>query len=160
MQGADIPGPLCPASAPMPMRYAPPMTNEMNRGVIEQFRATGGNIVEGRFAGSKLLLLTTKGAKTGATRVNPMMYYQDGDAYVVFASHRSAPTNPDWYHNLVAHPEVNVEAGGDSFTATAKVAQGEERQRIWDDAARQFPFLTEHQAATRRQIPVVVLAKR
>ena len=134
-------------------------TNEMNRGVIANFRANGGQVTEGRFSGSKLLLLTTKGAKTGATRVNPMMYFMDGDRYVVFASHRGAATNPDWYHNLAANPDVTVEVGTESFETHAHVASGEERQRIWDDALKLHPFLADHQAMTKREIPVIILAR-
>jgi deazaflavin-dependent oxidoreductase (nitroreductase family) len=134
--------------------------NEMNRGVIEQFRANGGRVVEGRFAGTNLLLLTTTGAKSGATRVNPLMYYKDGGRPVVFASKRGGPHHPDWYHNVVAHPDVTIELGSDKFQARAVVADGDDRRRIWEDAARAHPFLNEHQANTKRQIPVIVLERR
>jgi deazaflavin-dependent oxidoreductase (nitroreductase family) len=133
--------------------------SEMNRQVIEQFRSNGGAIIEGRFAGSKLLLLTTRGAKTGQTRINPMMYFLSGQRHVVFASHRGAATNPDWYHNLAAHPDVTVEVGRESFAAKAVITSGEERERIWQDALRLHPFLADHQALTHRQIPVVILER-
>jgi deazaflavin-dependent oxidoreductase (nitroreductase family) len=138
---------------------AQPDINEINRDVIAQFRANHGQVLTGRFAGSKLLLLTTKGAKTGATRVNPMMYVQDGDRYVVFASKRGAPTNPDWYHNLVAHPDVTVEIGDESFATRAVVAAGAERQRLWDGSVRLHPFLAGLQAGTKRQLPLIILAR-
>jgi deazaflavin-dependent oxidoreductase (nitroreductase family) len=134
--------------------------NAMNRGVIQQFRANGGKIVEGRFAGSNLLLLTTRGARTGEVRVNPLMYYKDGDRHVVFASKRGAPTNPDWYHNLLADPDVLVEVGDATFEARAVVTAGDERRRIWEDAARVHPVLTSLQANTTRQLPVIVLEWR
>jgi deazaflavin-dependent oxidoreductase (nitroreductase family) len=134
--------------------------NAMNRQVIEQFRASGGKVVEGRFSGANLLLLTTQGARTGATRVNPLMYYRDGERPVIFASRRGGPHNPAWYHNLVANPDVTVEIGSEKYGARALVASGEERRRIWDDAARAHPFLNEHQANTRRQIPVIVLERK
>ncbi len=139
------------------MNERPDMT-ATNRDVIEQFRANGGNVLNGRFAGSKLLLLTTKGAKSQTIRINPVMYYKDGERFVVFASHRGASTSPDWYHNLVANRGVTVEVGTTQFETHAHVAQGEERARIWADALKLHPFLDEHQAmAGKRQIPVVVL---
>ncbi|HLF76124.1 MAG TPA: nitroreductase family deazaflavin-dependent oxidoreductase [Dehalococcoidia bacterium] len=133
--------------------------NAINRQVIAQFRANGGNVLEGRFAGTKLLLLTTRGAKTGQTRVNPMMYFMSGDRHVVFASHRGAHTSPDWYHNLVAHPDVVVEVGGESFAAKAVLTKGEERESVWQDALRLHPFLADHQAGTKREIPVILLQR-
>ena len=133
--------------------------HEMNRQVIEEFRANGGRTL-GRFAGTELLLLHTRGAKTGAERVNPMMFARDGERYVVFASKNASPTHPDWYHNLVAHPDVQVEMGTESFPARATVLTGEERERVWAQAAREFPFLDDHQARTERQIPVIALERR
>ena len=134
--------------------------NEMNRGVIEDFRANGGRVTSGRFTRSNLLLLTTKGAKSGLVRVNPLMYVRDGERFIVFASKRGAPTNPDWYHNLVANPEVTVEVGGEVFDATATVTKGAERQRIFAAAAEDHAFLLEHQAMTKREIPVIALERR
>ena len=131
----------------------------MNRQVIEEFRANGGRTL-GRFAGTELLLLHTKGAKTGAQRVNPMMFARDGERYVVFASKNAAPAHPDWFHNLVAHADVEVELGTESFKAKATVLTGDERERMWVQAAREFPFLNDHQARTKRQIPVIVLERQ
>jgi deazaflavin-dependent oxidoreductase (nitroreductase family) len=133
--------------------------NTMNRQVIEQFRANGGKVLEGRFSGTQLLLLTTQGARTGQTRVNPMMYFESEGRQVVFASKRGAATNPDWYHNLVAHANVTVEVGSESFAAKAVVTSGEERQAIWDAALRLHPFLADHQASTRREIPIIILER-
>ena len=132
--------------------------NEMNRGVIAEFRASGGKVT-GRFGGVNLLLLTTTGAKTGARRVNPLMYVMDGERFVIFASKRGAPTNPDWYHNLVTQPEVTVEVGGETFPARAVVTSAEERRRIFDAAALQYPFLVDLQAGTSRRIPVIALER-
>lgn len=133
--------------------------HDYNRGVIEEFRANAG-VVSGQFAGAALLLLTTTGAKSGQQRTAPMMYLPDGDRMVVFASQLGAPSHPGWYHNLVTHPAVTVEAGSERFAATAVAATGEERQRLWAAAAALYPFLTDHQAKTTRQIPVVVLTRR
>lgn len=128
----------------------------MNRQVIEEFRANGGKTLT-RFAGSNLLLLHTKGARTGAERVNPMMFVRDGDRYIVFASKNAAPKHPDWYHNLVANPGVEVELGTQRFAAKATVLEGEERKRVWEETARQTPLLDELQSRTRRLIPVVAI---
>jgi deazaflavin-dependent oxidoreductase (nitroreductase family) len=131
----------------------------MNRQVIEEFRANAGKTL-GRFAATELLLLHTKGAKTGAARVNPLMFARDGERYVVFGSKNAAPNNPDWYHNLVANPDVEVELGTQSFPARASVLAGEERERVWAQAAQGFPFLNDHQARTQREIPVIALERK
>jgi deazaflavin-dependent oxidoreductase (nitroreductase family) len=133
---------------------------DTNRQVIAEFRANRGEVLTGRFAGSKLLLLTTHGAKTNQERVNPMMFVQDGEDYVVFASHRGAPTSPDWYYNLVAHADVTVEVGPDRFEGLAIVTSGDERQRLWDKSVALHPFLADLQAtALPRVMPVVVLRR-
>ncbi|MBV9141863.1 MAG: nitroreductase family deazaflavin-dependent oxidoreductase [Pseudonocardiales bacterium] len=130
----------------------------LNPSVIAQFRANAGKI--NNPFGAPMLLLTTVGAKSGKTRVNPMMYRTDGDRLIVFASHHGAPTHPDWYHNLVAHPEVTVEVGTEVWEVTAQTAVGQERERLWSDAVAKYPFLAEHQAEITRQIPVVILQHR
>ena len=130
----------------------------MNRQVIEEFRANAGRTVT-RFAGTELLLLHTRGARTGAARVNPVMFARDGERFVVFASKNAAPSHPDWYRNLVAGPDVEVELGTERFAAKAVVLEGEERRRVWEQSAKQFPFLEEHQSRTKRQIPVVALVR-
>ncbi len=129
---------------------------DWNSGIIEEFRANAGK-VGGPFEGAPLLLLHTKGAKTGAERVNPMMYRPEGDALVVFASKAGAPTNPDWYHNLLANPKVSVEVGTETRDVVARVAQGEERERIWTAHKEAAPGFAEYEKKTTRQIPVVIL---
>ena len=133
-----------------------PDWNENNRGVIEEFRANGGKVGDGTHP---LLLLTTTGAKSGLLRVNPLTYSVDGDRIIVIASKGAWPTNPDWYHNLVAHPEVTVEVGSERFQARAIIAAGEERQRLFDQQAAQMPFFAEYERTTPRLIPVVVLTR-
>jgi deazaflavin-dependent oxidoreductase (nitroreductase family) len=123
-----------------------------NQQVIDRFRASKGN-VDNR----PLLLLTTTGAKSGKTRLNPLAYSRDGDRYVVLASKGGAPTNPDWFHNLVAHPEVTVEVGSGQFQARASVAQGEERDRLFNAQAAIMPGFAEYQEKTSRKIPVIIL---
>lgn len=118
---------------------------QINRDVIAQFRANGGEIKEGIFKGSPIVLLTTKGARTGAIHTTPLVHTRDGDRYVVIASKGGAPTNPAWYHNLVADPTVTVEVGPEKFEARATVAQGEERDRLFNAQAALMPCVpAEH----------------
>src|SRR5258708_40202055 len=107
--------------------------NDYNRRLIEEFRANGGK-VGGMWEGTPLLLLTTRGAKSGERRITPMGYLPDGDRLIVWASNVGAPTHPDWYHNLVAHPEVTVEVGTETFDPIAVVTEESERDRLWTKA--------------------------
>jgi deazaflavin-dependent oxidoreductase (nitroreductase family) len=132
--------------------------HDFNRGIIEEFRANGGE-VGGPFAGTPMLLLTTTGAKTGERRTHPMVFTRDGDRYVVIASKGGAPTHPAWFHNLVAQPSVEVEVGDERFTATAHVAEGEERARLFAAQAALMPHFDDYQTKTTRQLPVVVLTR-
>jgi deazaflavin-dependent oxidoreductase (nitroreductase family) len=129
-----------------------------NEQLVDEFRANDGK-VSGPMAGAPLLLLTTTGAKSGATRVNPLAHTRDGDRYVVIASYGGAPHSPAWFHNLVAHPDVTVELPGETFAARARVAEGEERDRLFEAQAAVMPTFHEYQAKTSRQIPVVVLER-
>jgi len=131
---------------------------EINRKVIEEFRANGGK-VGGQFAGAPMVLLTTKGAKSGKTYVNPLVYSRDGDNFVIIASYAGGPKNPSWYHNLVAHPTPTLEIGAERFQAKASFASGAERERLFDQQAAQMPIFNEYQKKTARQIPVVVLER-
>ncbi|HXG19584.1 MAG TPA: nitroreductase family deazaflavin-dependent oxidoreductase [Methylomirabilota bacterium] len=132
--------------------------NDFNQQVIKEFRANQGK-VGGQLANIPLLLLTMTGAKSGRTITKPLAYTRDGDRIVVIASFAGAPKNPAWYNNLVAHPEVTVELGGERFRARATVTSGEERQRLFDNQAKQMPIFTEYQKKTTRQIPVIVLTR-
>jgi deazaflavin-dependent oxidoreductase (nitroreductase family) len=129
-----------------------------HRGIIEEFRANGGR-VGGTAAGAPLLLLTTSGAKSGKASTTPVSYTRDFSRFVIIAAKQGAPTNPDWYHNLVANPEVTVEVGDETFRAMARVAEGEERQRLFDQMAAARPNFIEFQSRTSRQLPVVVLER-
>ncbi|GCE14708.1 nitroreductase family deazaflavin-dependent oxidoreductase [Tengunoibacter tsumagoiensis] len=133
--------------------------NDWNRQVIEEFRANGGK-VGGQFTGFPLLLLTTTGAKSGQRRTAPLAYLPDGDRFVIFASKAGAPTNPDWYYNLVANPQVTLEVGGETFEAIAHIATGEERDRLYNAQATKYNNFAEYQAKTTRLIPVVVLERK
>ena len=133
--------------------------NEFNAGLIDDFRAHNGTATTGRFVGRPLLLLTTTGAKSGQPRTIPLVYTRDGDRYVIIASKGGSPTNPDWYHNVVGNPSVTLEVGGESFLAQATIAEGKERDRLYDNQAQQMPNFAEYQRKTTRQIPVVVLER-
>lgn len=132
--------------------------NEFNRSLIAEFRANGGK-VGGMFAGVPLLLLNHTGARSGVVRTAPLAYTRDGDRLVIIASKGGAPTNPDWYHNLVANPETTVELPQETFRARARVAEGAERDRLYDAMAAQMPNFAEYQRNTTRRIPVVVLER-
>lgn len=129
---------------------------DWNRKIIEEFRANAGK-VGGPFEGATLLLLHSTGAKSGKERVNPLAYQQVNGGYAVFASKRGAPTNPDWYHNLLANPEATVEVGTEKVPVAARVAEGVERERIWAEQVRRAPGFGEYQKNIKRTIPVVIL---
>ncbi len=133
--------------------------NDWNAPIIEEFHANGGK-VGGPFAGSSLLLLITTGAKSGQQRVNPLAYLAEGERMFIFASKAGAPTNPDWYYNLIAHPAVEVEVGTEKFAATAVEITGEERDQIFARQARQSPGFADYEKKTDRVIPVVELIRK
>ncbi len=133
--------------------------NDFNGTVIAEFRANAGR-VGGSFEGAPVLLLTTTGRTSGLARTSPMMYLADGDRLLVFASKAGAPTNPDWYHNLLANPEVTVEVGTRTFKARAVPLEGAERDRLYAEQARRYPGFAEYQAKTTRVIPVVALTEQ
>jgi len=128
-------------------------SNEYNSKLIDTFRANSGAMPNG----APLLLLSTTGARSGQARVNPLAYTRDGDRYVVIASKGGYPSSPDWYHNLVANPEVTVEVGDKHFSARAIVTEGSERERLFNAQAALMPNFADYQSKTTRQIPVIVL---
>jgi deazaflavin-dependent oxidoreductase (nitroreductase family) len=127
-----------------------------NDTIIEEFRAKDGK-VGGPFEGATLLLLHTVGRKTGQERVNPIMYREVPGGYAVFASKAGAPSNPDWYHNLLAQPRVTAEIGSGTVQLVARVSEGEERERIWTAHKAANPGFAEYERKTTRQIPVIIL---
>ena len=132
--------------------------SDWNKQIIEEFRSNGGK-VGGAFEGAPLLLLTTTGARSGIARTTPVMYLPDGERLVIFASKAGAVTNPDWYHNLVAHPEATVEVGSETFKVTAVEVMGEERDRLYARQATLFPGFADYEAKTTRRIPVIALRR-
>ena len=130
--------------------------NDWNRKVIDEFRANRGK-VGGMFEGRTLLLLHTKGAKSQQERINPLAYVRDGERFVVIGSKGGAPTNPDWYYNLVATPELTVEVGTETFRVHATVAEEPERTRLYNRMVEMMPGFDDYRRKTTRRIPVVVL---
>lgn len=133
--------------------------NDFNHKVIEEFRANGGQ-VGGMFEGSPMVLLTHRGAKSGTERTTPLMSRvgDEGTLYI-FASKAGAPTSPDWFHNVVANPQVTVEYGTESFPATAEPLAGAERDKIYAAQAQAWPQFADYAAKTDRTIPVVALRR-
>jgi deazaflavin-dependent oxidoreductase (nitroreductase family) len=131
---------------------------DFNLRIIEEFRAHGGRL-GGPFQGAPMLLLHHKGARTGIERVNPLMYRPVGDSLVIFASKGGAPTNPDWYHNLLAHRETTVEVGTETIPVVARVAGDAERAPLWEANKRDNPGFADYEKKTSRQIPVVILER-
>ena len=129
---------------------------DYNRRVVEEFRANGGRVQ----GWAPLVLLTTKGAKSGLTRIYPLMSVPYGDNYLAVASKGGAPKNPLWYHNLLAHPDVRVEVGKETFEATARLLTGDEREQAFAKAVTVFAPYGEYQKKTARQIPVFLLERR
>jgi deazaflavin-dependent oxidoreductase (nitroreductase family) len=131
--------------------------DDFNGQVIAEFRANGGK-VGGFFAGAPLLLLHHTGAKTGAPRVNPLIYQQVGDSYAIFGSAGGQPRDPQWYRNLLAHPDVTAEIGGTTARLRARVADPAERASIWATQKERMPNFADYEkTATPREIPVILL---
>jgi deazaflavin-dependent oxidoreductase (nitroreductase family) len=130
--------------------------NEYNRRVVEEFRANGGQVQ----GWAPLILLTTRGAKSGEPRIYPLMSVPYGDTYLAVASKGGAPKNPQWYYNLVAHPDVTVEVENEKFEATARQLTGAEREQAFKKAIEVFPNYAEYQKKTEREIPVFLLERR
>src|SRR5512140_2349920 len=123
--------------------------NNRNQGVIDEFRANTGK-VGGYFAGRTLLLLHTVGAKSGQERINPVAYVKDGNSFVIIASKGGAPSNPDWYYNLLSHPLVTVEVGTEQFRVRAAVTSEPERTRLYDKLVEMMPGFAEYRERTTR----------
>ena len=129
--------------------------DERNKAVVEEFRANGGQVK----GWGPLILLTTTGAKTSQQRIAPLMLVTDGNRLLAVASKGGAPKHPDWYLNLLAHPEVTVEVGSEKFETTARILTGDEREQAYKRAAEVFPPYAEYQKRTAREIPVIALER-
>jgi len=126
---------------------------------VRRYRETGGEVGHDWRRGSKILLLTTNGRKTGQPTTAPLIYENAGDAYVIIASKGGAPEHPGWYRNLAKDPNVEVQVKDDVFRARARTATGDEREQLWKLAAQQWPDYDAYQTRTEREIPVVVLER-
>jgi deazaflavin-dependent oxidoreductase (nitroreductase family) len=126
---------------------------------VRRYRETGGDVGHDWRRGSKILLLTTNGRKTGQPTTTPLIYENAGDAYVIVASKGGAAEHPGWYRNLAKDPRVEVQVKDDVFRAHARTATGDERERLWKLAAQQWPDYDVYQTRTEREIPVVVLER-
>jgi deazaflavin-dependent oxidoreductase (nitroreductase family) len=140
-------------------KYSSPNMNDWNRQIMDEFHANGGK-VGGPFEGVPLLLLTTTGARSDQRRTLPVGYMPDGDRFIIFATRGGLPTNPNWYYNLVAHPEATVEVGTETFDVTATMITGEERNQLYARQVEHAPVFAEYQAKTTRIIPVIALHRR
>ena len=126
---------------------------------VRRYRETGGEVGHIWKEGSTILLLTTTGRRTGRETTSPLIYNLDGDTPVIVASKGGAPEHPGWYENLVKNPEVGVQIKGERFRARARVAEGEERKRLWELMVEIWPHYDEYVTRTEREIPVVVLER-
>jgi deazaflavin-dependent oxidoreductase (nitroreductase family) len=133
--------------------------SDANRRIIEEFRANHGD-VGGPFEGRPLLLLHTKGARSGSERVTPLTYLEEDGRIFVFASRGGSDHHPDWYHNLVATPAVTYEIGDEVRSATARAVEGSERDRIYARQAAAWSVFARYEAGTERRIPVIELDAR
>jgi deazaflavin-dependent oxidoreductase (nitroreductase family) len=132
---------------------------DFNNNLIKDLRAHGGKATSGPFMGRDVLILTTKGAKSGQPRENPLAFSRDDGKYLVVASKGGAPTNPNWYHNLRTHPIVTVEVLGEKFDARAEVIDGDDYERLYQNHARPMPAFNEYRQRTSRKIPVIALTR-
>ena len=130
--------------------------NDFNHAIIEEFREHDGRL-GGQFEGAPMLLLHSTGAKSGQERINPMMYQAVGEHWAVFASKAGAPTNPDWYHNVVANPDATIEVGTETKSVRARVATGDERDTIWTTQKERYSGFADYERQADREIPVVIL---
>jgi deazaflavin-dependent oxidoreductase (nitroreductase family) len=131
--------------------------SDYNRPIIEEFRSNAGTVSH---FGDALMLLHTTGAKSGKERVNPVTFQPVGSGWAVFASKAGAPTNPDWYYNLLAHPDATIELGTETIPVRARVAGREEREPIWEKQKQLMPGFADYEQKTDRTIPVVILERR
>ena len=131
---------------------------DWNEKIIDEFHENDGR-VGGPFEGATLLLLHSKGRKSGKPRVNPLAYQALGDDFAVFGSKGGAPTHPEWYRNVLANPDVEVEVGTQSYKAKAREAVGEERERIWTKQKELMPGFADYEKKTSREIPVIILER-
>lgn len=134
------------------------MVKDWNSKIIEEFRSNEGK-VGGGFEGVPMLILHTKGRKSGDSRQNPLVYQQVGDDIAIFGSKGGAPTHPDWYLNVVANPDVAVEVGTERFDGRARVLTGDEREKVWTKQKKLMSGFADYESRTTREIPVILIER-
>ncbi len=135
------------------------MASDYNQAIIDEFRANHGKL-GGRWEGSKLVLVNTIGAKSGQVRTIPLAYLQQADRIYIVGSAAGSEKHPDWYHNLVANPDITYELSGAPVPARASLVQGDERPAVWRDLVAALPFFGKYQEQVSREIPVFKLTPR
>jgi deazaflavin-dependent oxidoreductase (nitroreductase family) len=128
--------------------------------LIGQLRANGGELTSGPLAGHPLLIMTSTGAKSGLPRRAILTFHRDGDDYVVAGTASGSPTDPAWLHNLEANPSLTIEVRKELLDATATIATGADRDRLWDDHVRALPWFADYPKQTGRVIPMVRLTPK
>ena len=129
-----------------------------NQKIIEEFRSNAGK-VGGYFEGAPMILIHHIGARSGSERVNPLVYLPDGEDMIIAATKGGSPTNPDWYHNLKAHPRITVEVGSGTFPVEAREVTGEERAKLWSRLVAMRPGFAEYETKTSRAFPMFRLTR-
>jgi deazaflavin-dependent oxidoreductase (nitroreductase family) len=128
--------------------------------LVAELRANGGEVKSGPLAGHPLLIMTSRGARSGEPRRAILTFHRDGDDYVIAATAGGSPKEPAWFHNLEADPDVTVEARNEVFDATATIETGPERDRLWDDHVKALPWFGDYPKQTGRVIPVIRLTRK
>jgi deazaflavin-dependent oxidoreductase (nitroreductase family) len=126
---------------------------------VRKYEETGGKVGHD-WNNTSVLILHSKGRKSGKTRKSPLIYGRDGDDYVIVASKGGAPQNPGWYENLRAHPDVAIQVWDKVIPVTARTGTAADKQRVWSMMVAQWPGYADYQAGTKRDIPVVLLRPR
>ena len=132
---------------------------DFNKGLINDLRSHGGKPTSGPFLGRDVLILTTRGAKSGESRETPLVYTRDNGHYVIVASKGGAPTHPSWYHNIVANPNLTIEVLGEKIPVKAHIPDGDEYERLYEQHANINPTFHDYRKRTTRKIPVIVLER-
>jgi deazaflavin-dependent oxidoreductase (nitroreductase family) len=137
-----------------------PKIADSNAAVIAEFRANNGEVAAPYDNPPPMLLIHTIGAKSGEEHVVPMRCLPDGESLYIFGSAHGSDRNPDWYYNLVAHPDITIEKGSETIPVHATEVSGEERETVFARQATRFPIFAEYQRKLTRTIPVIRLDRR
>ena len=137
-----------------------PSKQQWVRDQVDEFEASGGARANTlRRTGDPIVVITSVGAKSGHLRKNPVMRVERDGKYLAIASVGGAPKNPEWYHNFLAHPEVELQDGPEAYTYNARLLTGAERADWWEYAVETWPTYGEYEKRTDREIPVFLLER-